>query len=164
VKSYKFYIPVYIFVVVTIIIILLFVSSISYKETIPTKIMSTEDEIEKKDNTEINVDINVSELNEEEQEIAKDLIGGLDGRYLKLQRSIRFTRNLSQYRNMTKPLLGFNRKKGEIYIKYTTRGNEMERTLCHELLHTYIFSNNETHEVVKDLAGKGVCYKNGGTT
>ena len=103
------------------------------------------------------IPINLSELNEEEQKIAKALIDSTTDLYFNAQKSIMFTKNISKYRGEGRYPRGFNRG-GKIYMKYTGDIAQMKKTLCHEFLHTFLYSDEYTHNVVRDLASKGVCY------
>jgi len=56
----------------------------------------------------------------------------------------------------------FLRKDKEIVIEYNAFG--FKRTLCHEIIHSFVYSNGEDwnepiHDIVFDLSNEGVCYK-----
>lgn len=111
------------------------------------------------------VEYDLSELNSSEQEKVLFLLSDLKPIFLKNQKKIVFTKNVS-FRYLHEGgsyetpsgLLGFNKNKGEIYVQYSEKIETMRLVLCHELLHTYV-SGLYQEEIVSELEQYAPCYK-----
>lgn len=110
--------------------------------------------------------IDVSNLTTEEAEIALKITSEVNPLYLKGHESIAFVHNVEQVEEEVTGnefdkdgymLLGFNYK-GRVYVGYSRDIHEMRSTLCHEILHTYFKGGETTHEIIRDLEDKDVCY------
>lgn len=119
-----------------------------------------------------NLEIKYNGLTLEEQHHAEEILSDLKPQYLNLQREIVITTNLEPYYNQlfmseeTKQkklnvLLGFNENgQGKVYVLYNDNDYELKRTICHELLHTYFYVNDDAHKIVYDVADYLPCFKN----
>jgi len=107
-----------------------------------------------------NVTINYDDLTPEETRIAENMISAIKPEYLAHQRSITFTHNLSKFSNDedVETYAGYNYL-GHNYILWSDWETSMKITVCHELLHTFMWRDELTHEVVYDLGEKLVCFK-----
>ena len=94
--------------------------------------------------------IDVSELNCSEKEIAYSLLKEVRHEYLTLARTINFTKNIEP------GIWGQNYRSGDITLLFQDYA-DMKIVLCHELAHSFIFTNNEEW-FADDLAEKEVCY------
>lgn len=110
--------------------------------------------------------IDLSNLTAQEAAVVQAIIDDLDPLYLRGHESITVTHDVEAayqgtlhrtYRGDGFILLGFNYK-GRIYVQYDTDVEDMRRTLCHELLHTYHKGGETTHDIIRDLEAKDVCY------
>ncbi len=108
-----------------------------------------------------NVSLDVSELNEEDKIIVREIIGELKDIYLEPQKSIRFTYEIIQSIGdiPAERLNGYNSGHGDIVVEFTNNKEGMMRTLCHESLHTIIHHSEISHKIVYDLANQFPCYK-----
>lgn len=67
------------------------------------------------------------------------------------------TKNTSNY---CENCNGQNRGKGrEIIIKYRDDLTKIKRTICHELLHSFFITGNESHKLVYDIADYKTCFE-----
>lgn len=91
----------------------------------------------------------------------KEIINDLAPLYLKGHKSITITNDIKKYQVMeridNKSIGGFNKGR-DIYIQNSDNMEWMKNVICHEILHSFIRSGELAHEVVYDLADKGVCY------
>ena len=93
----------------------------------------------------------------------KGIIDSLNPLYLKGHKSITITDDIKKHQAKegvpyNKSVGGFNKGR-EIYIQNFKNLEWMKNVICHEILHSYIRSGEIAHEVVYDLADKGVCYE-----
>lgn len=144
------------FLIILIAVAILFVSTIYLN----SRTNSYLEEVIKPSNFQENITINLTTLSPDEKKIAMGLIRDLNPLYMENQKLILFDKDIMPYYNNTKykSLYGFH-KGGKNYIRYSNSEKRVRKTLCHELLHFHLFSNNLSHEVIGDLAEKGVCYE-----
>lgn len=115
--------------------------------------------------SQIGIKVNLSGLEYNEQLKVKEILSQVNPLYLKEQESIHFVKDIDRHwdefgGNNSKYIDGFNFKRGTIYVKHKSfLKSEMKDTICHELLHSYFFPGKVSHEIIYDLAKKGVCYK-----
>jgi len=106
-----------------------------------------------------NIKINFEdEFNITEKEKMNFYLDNIKPEYLKASRSITFVKNPIIIRN--KLYAGYNRNKHiQIYYKdcRKTCDYEMMRTICHELLHSLIYVNNNEY-FIKDIDDTLICY------
>lgn len=115
--------------------------TISYKDVAP-EVLST-------------IKIEYDGLNLEEQKKAYSFLNDVKNIYLKNQEQIIFTNNISKYCSTCS---GLNYGHGnKLIIKYSQYDFMTKTTLCHELLHTYLETENE-EEIVRDLVNYNPCY------
>jgi len=111
------------------------------------------------------VKIDVSELSPSQQEKAYEVIKGSKPIYYNVQKKIVFVKDLNKkFPEEEKSLAGINSNKGNIYIKYNGNVAVMKKVLCHEMLHTFMFSGESTHPIIYDLANVYPCFENKRTT
>ncbi|MEK6880332.1 MAG: hypothetical protein AABY22_12020 [Nanoarchaeota archaeon] len=105
---------------------------------------------------EDDISYNFSSVSISEQNKVNKILRDINPIYLKSQKSITLTYNLSG--NSSSITFGINKNNGEIYILANRDIMSIRRTLCHELLHTYFKYTEEAHDIIRDLAEKEVCY------
>lgn len=109
--------------------------------------------------------VDTTQLNEEEKQIVENIFSEIKPIYLENQLEFIFTKDIaSDYHRETlfddgkgNRILGFNKKSGKIYVLYHKNEYELRRTICHELLHTFIIGTNE-EAMVTDIEPYMVCY------
>jgi hypothetical protein len=113
------------------------------------------------DSSETNVTITFDDLNQNEIDKVSDVVKDIKIMYLTKQKSIIFTHNISKYYRGeldADTVLGYNRDR-VIYVLYDSNRERLADTICHELLHSYMLRDDDTHDLVYDIAGYGVCYE-----
>ena len=109
-------------------------------------------------------DIDYSQLIQEDRIYAESLIDGIKPMYLNTSRKIVFTTNFTyvdKNNNISSDYhtLGTNRPFFKSIIIFLTFDWELDReVLCHELLHSIVFSAYD-ERYVKELGETGVCYQ-----
>lgn len=109
-----------------------------------------------------NMVISYEGLTKDEINRVNDYINDLDPIYLTdRQREIRFVSNISEYCD---DCYGINYNDGELMVILVRESeSETRYTLCHELLHSYVYGSNEVEEpIVRDLSASFRCYLSGG--
>lgn len=103
-----------------------------------------------------------------EKSQAEYLVSELKPQYLTLIKSITFTNNLSDYYHPfyeskkqsdkdAETLLGFNQL-DNVYVEYSSDEYDLRAVLCHEILHSYSYMSDQSHEVIYDLETYLPCY------
>ena len=102
-----------------------------------------------------------------EKEFLLNIVDSLDVSYKLVIDNVYFTNNLTKISQLCGDDAGgcntiFSRNESKTYV-YTHDTLKyyfsIRRTLCHEILHNIIRSNENNHNIIYDLANKGVCYK-----
>jgi len=103
--------------------------------------------------------INYDDLNDTDIKIATNIIDKLNAKYLKSQKLITFSYNISSFygEGYENSVIGFNRN-NEVFVKFRNNKIGVATTVCHELLHTYFNNDDASHEVLYDVASKSVCF------
>lgn len=114
-------------------------------------------------NSEENYNISKIEyegLNKAEKKNVNNILSEVDKIYFVYTKKIKFTNNITQYCDDCN---GRNYGDGNLVIvSYRDNLDGVKRTLCHELIHSFVIKDNDNstgHNLVYDLAEKGVCYK-----
>jgi hypothetical protein len=102
--------------------------------------------------------INYDNLNEQEKQIASEIIKDLKFEYLQTAKSITFTKDKEKVKIGKKYAWGknFNR---EILVLYTGDKKFDADTTCHELIHNLI-KTYDYEFFAQDLAKEMICFKN----
>jgi len=140
-------------ILIGIIIISLLVFVLSYELPLNKNMR----DIEEEHNT---IKINLTYQNLTEQEIINFnfIFKNIKEIYLTKNQNIIITKNMS---NFCDSCTGLNRGKGrEIIIFYRENPFLLKRTICHELLHSYMIRGNESHEIIYDVANYITCFEN----
>jgi hypothetical protein len=95
-----------------------------------------------------------------DEQIAKTefLLNQIKAMYLVKQKQIIFIKNINDYCDSC---AGQNTDNGRlIYVEYLENDLVFKKVICHELLHSYIISNDDLEEqIVDDLDEQEVCYE-----
>lgn len=112
-----------------------------------------------KTETEFNsLNVNYSELNDDESKIVDSILGEIRTEYFSKISHIYFTKNISHiYDKADESITGLNFNNGKIAILYVEDINNLKETICHELLHNIVETENEEF-FVEDLDGFMSCY------
>jgi len=105
-------------------------------------------------------DIYFENITEEEQVEILEMLADVKPIYLKFQKSITFTRDVDpHYKGNKTGILGLNRGRGEIFILYPQDTTPLRESICHELSHSFYFSDETTHAIIYDLHKFQTCFK-----
>lgn len=109
-----------------------------------------------------NLNVTFNEMTKEQIKETEKLISEIKPIYLTRQKSITFTSNLSHYGVDTEKngyeVLGYNGNR-KIIILYSNNTRQFRETICHELLHSYLYYDDLSHEVIYDLQEYEPCFK-----
>lgn len=116
-----------------------------------------------------------SDLNQTDKDISKSLISNLKLEYLAGTKEIIFKYDISEEakkiseeeigRYYPELVVGVNSgeknlwKGSTIYIKFTGDVEQMEETICHELLHNFFYSDSFSHNIIEDIDDYKTCFK-----
>lgn len=110
-------------------------------------------------------------LTEKELQIANHIVDSVDLAYLQGQKKIIITKSYDNHcydglSGCVSRYSGYNNGKGEMVVFFSSSATALKRTLCHELLHTYMLGTNRdydysspVHVVIKSLSDQNACYK-----
>lgn len=103
--------------------------------------------------------LNIEELKLSEQKLILNIIDEVQPIYMKTQKSITFTHNISKYSLSYNNLdtAGFNLNKN-IYIEFVNNEEIMKEVICHELLHSFFRFDDYSHSIIYDLGEQKVCF------
>lgn len=119
------------------------------------------------------LEYNYSDLNETQIEHVNLIMSNIKSEYLKNQKKITFTNNITklykpfyltkeQATEEAENLLGYNMRKS-IIIKYDDDDALLIKVICHELLHSFLYSSDDAHVIIYDIDDYFTCYNNADT-
>jgi len=111
--------------------------------------------------SEYNITLDILELETEDYKKLYVILEDIEPIYLNNQRSISFVDNIGESLNNSDydSYYGLNVAKGDIYIKLNRKWSGIKVTICHELLHTFYIRSDVTHDIIREQAKQGICYK-----
>jgi len=123
-------------------------SSLFFKYRMETTLMSKDYQ---------HIDIELHNLTAEEREITLKMINEIKPIYLKATRTIVISPDVIA----NDPQIAGQQTLGNdiIVLKYDEMTHRMRNTLCHELLHSFMLRDENTHEVIYDIAEYQPCFE-----
>jgi hypothetical protein len=110
-----------------------------------------------------NIEINYENLTASEIKDIEGILSKVNPLYFNYQKSITFMRDICKDQPDC-DYLGFN-SNGKIKIQYTKNRSDLEVTICHELLHSFIYKptsqkpyEDPMHAVVYAISEQKVCF------
>ncbi len=104
--------------------------------------------------------VDLHELSESEQKVAMRILMDIKPAYLKAQKNITFTKDIQGRYGKEIPVIGGFNRGGQLFVKWYPKDIiGMKKILCHEMLHSYMYPDDTTHNVLFDVEDYLPCYK-----
>ena len=107
--------------------------------------------------------INISFIGLNEKEIKKisKIMDKVKDEYLSAQKGIKFVKEMNESDMDEENIVGLNINNGmSIKIEYTKNLNYLRKRICHELLHSFFYNDDEKEEyIIDDLEEYYPCFK-----
>lgn len=107
--------------------------------------------------------VSYDNLEQSEVEHFEEILDDVKEIYFMKNPQILVVRNISNWcDDCASNTLGINiwdGKTNSIIMEYTDGDFELKRILCHEILHSFMYRDEETHDVIKDIEDYQICYK-----